>query len=144
MPWWGWVAIGWAAVSIPVGVAVARSIRIADRREQQPPPTVGPAGLAAANAATLDQLVDGADLSLAGAILTLAFQTDETAARYWLAQCARRGADWTLQRELWETWQAERARDVTTLHTEPTCPPHDPEPAYPYRCRRCGTTLPTF
>lgn len=121
MRWWGWALIGWAAVSVPVAVAVGRALRTADRPEQ-PPPSVGLEGLAAANAATLDRLVDAADPSLPGAILTLGYQTDEASARYWLAVCARRGADWSLQRELWDTWQREHAHDVTTLHTDPEEP----------------------
>lgn len=59
-------------------------------------------------------LIDDAKPSLAGAILALAYATDETTARYWLAVCARRGADWTLQRELWATWQAEHTPQVIT------------------------------
>lgn len=57
---------------------------------------------------------------LAGAILALGVATDETTARYWLAVCARRGAGWALQRDLWETWQRENARNVTYLYTDPT------------------------
>ena len=56
---------------------------------------------------------------LAGAVLGLAYATDETSARYWLAVCARRGAPPGLLAELWATWQAEQERAVTYLPTEP-------------------------
>jgi hypothetical protein len=55
---------------------------------------------------------------LAGAILGLAFATDETAARYWLAQCARRGADADTLRDLRAEWDRQHAADVQTLHTD--------------------------
>jgi hypothetical protein len=61
-----------------------------------------------------------ADPSLAGAILALAYSTDETAARYWLAECARRGADWTLQQQLLDTWQREHRPHV--IYTDPEEP----------------------
>jgi hypothetical protein len=133
--WWGWALIGWAALAAAAGVLIGRSIRAADRREQHPR-SVGLMGLAAANAATLDRIVadwqpphrdgppyprmpDQIDPSLAGAILTLSYCTTKTAARFWVTECARRGADWDLQRQLWDGWQREHARDVTTLHTDP-------------------------
>jgi hypothetical protein len=55
--------------------------------------------------------------SLAGSIMALGYATDETSARYWLAQCARRGADWPLLRQLWRAWEADQARNVHRIHT---------------------------
>lgn len=52
---------------------------------------------------------------LSGAILALAYAVDETTARYWLSQCARRGADWQMQQELWDAWQAEQQPHVIYL-----------------------------
>jgi hypothetical protein len=57
--------------------------------------------------------------SLAGAILQLAYATDETSARYWLAVAARRGATWEQCRELWDGWQQLAADTVQTMHTDP-------------------------
>lgn len=62
-------------------------------------------------------LPDDAEASLAGAILALAYSPDETTARHWLAICARRGADWDLQRELWNAWLVMHT--PTTLTTDP-------------------------
>ncbi|MFL5913906.1 MAG: hypothetical protein ACJ768_25500, partial [Gaiellaceae bacterium] len=63
-------------------------------------------------------VTDDPEPSLAGAILALGYTTDETTARYWLDVCAQRGADWTLQRQLWDAWQHEHARNITRLHTD--------------------------
>lgn len=52
---------------------------------------------------------------LGGAILGLAFAVDDTTARYWLAQCARRGASQAQLDELWADW--ERQNVPTYLHT---------------------------
>jgi hypothetical protein len=79
---------------------------------------------------------------VAGAILALGCSTDETTARYWLAVCARRGVEQPLLDQLWQTWADENRPQV--IHSDPTCPPHDCEPTYPYRCRRCGAAQPTF
>jgi hypothetical protein len=135
MPWWGWALIGWAALAAAAGVLIGRSIRTADRREQNAATTDGILAEADRRASELwpmrplrhdgppyPRLSGRVDPSLAGAILTLAYCTDETAARVWLAECARRGADWNLQQQLWDGWQAEHARDVTTLHTDPEEP----------------------
>jgi hypothetical protein len=64
--------------------------------------------------------------ALAGAILGLAFATDETTARYWLAMCARRGADATTLRDLRAEWDRQRAADAQTLHTDRVPPEHCP------------------
>jgi hypothetical protein len=55
---------------------------------------------------------------LTGAIFALGYAVDETNARYWLAQCARRGADQTLLDRLWSTWADMNA--PTLLHSTPT------------------------
>jgi len=57
------------------------------------------------------------DEHLAGAVLGLAFAIDEDGARYWLAMCARRGADADTLRELRTEWERQHAADVQTLHT---------------------------
>jgi hypothetical protein len=137
MPWWGWALIGWGAASAAAAVVVGRMIRRRDVVERP----VGLADLADAQARTLDRLVipptderppppihtlpsryrpaypDLADTepSLAGAILTLAYAADEDTARYWLAMCARRGATWEQQQELWATWQREHRPTVIYL-----------------------------
>lgn len=49
---------------------------------------------------------------IAGAVLALGYATDETTARYWLAVCARRGADQRLLAQLWEAWQDDHAPTV--------------------------------
>jgi hypothetical protein len=104
------LAIGaaWCAAAAVAAVAVGRAIRL---RDEQPVPQLD------------DPLRRGTDLdpgptpseSLAGSILALAYATDETTARYWLAVCARRGADWSLQRQLWDRWQAEHRPTVIYL-----------------------------
>ena len=63
-------------------------------------------------------MTDDPEPSLGGAILALAYATDVTTARYWLAICARRGADWSLQRDLWDRWTAEHT--PTVLREDPT------------------------
>jgi hypothetical protein len=122
LPWWGWtLAAGcaWLAAAIAAGIVLGRAIHAADRDTFVPQLD--------------DPLRRGTDLdpefadwrstvaaepSLAGAIMALGFATDETTARYWLAVCARRGADWDLQRQLWDAWLAQRAADVTYLNTD--------------------------
>lgn len=69
----------------------------------------------AAGTYVVDAVVDE---HLAGAILGLAFATDEDGARYWLAQCARRGADADTLRDLRAEWDRQHAADVQTLHTD--------------------------
>lgn len=64
---------------------------------------------------------------IAGAILALGFATDETTARYWLAQCARRGADQTLLAELERLWLEQQRDSVQYLHSTPT-PREEPRP----------------
>lgn len=53
---------------------------------------------------------------LAAAVLALGTAADETTARYWLAVCARRGADQQLLDSLWATWVDEHR--TFTLHTD--------------------------
>lgn len=118
VPWWAWVGIGWAVVGIPVGVAVGRAVRIADRHQE----TTRPIRAVPPPPRTMTRPVGGIDSSLAGAILALSTSTDETTARYWLAVCAQRGADWDLQRQLWDGWLTEHDRHVTYLYTDPEDP----------------------
>ncbi len=54
-----------------------------------------------------------------GALLHLAHVTDETAARYWLAVYARRGATQDDLRDAWDEWQRQQQSNVTYLHTDP-------------------------
>lgn len=131
LPWWGWALIGWGAAAAAAAPLIGRRLR----RQQPPPPrSVGLAltELADANLRTIGRLIADAappdvspDVSLPGAILGLAYSSDEVTARYWLAQCARRGADWSTQRQLWDEWQ--RQHTPTTLHSDPT-DPEEPTP----------------
>ena len=34
MTWWAWVLLGWAALSVPVGVVVGRAIRVGQAEER--------------------------------------------------------------------------------------------------------------
>jgi hypothetical protein len=54
---------------------------------------------------------------LAGAILGLAFSVDETSARYWLAQCARRGLEQPALDAMWQTWLEQNR--PTLIYTDP-------------------------
>jgi hypothetical protein len=108
------LAAAWCAAATAVAVAIGRAVRLADRR-----PTYVPQLDAPLWHGTDLPAPSPADGSLAGAILGLAYATDETTARYWLAVAARRGADWNLQRELLDAWQQMQADDVTRLTTDP-------------------------
>jgi hypothetical protein len=55
---------------------------------------------------------------LAGAILALGMATDETSARYWLAVCARRGAEQPLLEHLFDTWRRS-VQPVTITREDP-------------------------
>lgn len=55
---------------------------------------------------------------LGGAILALGFAVDETTARYWLAACARRGADQPMLDHLWSTWLELNRPQV--IYSDPT------------------------
>jgi hypothetical protein len=54
------------------------------------------------------------DPSVVGAILGLAFATDETTARYWLAACARAGIEQPTLDDMWRRWQDENTPTVIT------------------------------
>jgi hypothetical protein len=147
MRWWQWALAGWVPAAGAVAVVVGRSIRLADRRRYlpqldvplwrgtdlpDPPPCPGcahgeclracPPGTCGAidddeaARAALEPVDDPA--GLAGAVLGIAFATDETTARHWLSVAARRGATWEQQRDLWDTWQRQQDANVTYLHTD--------------------------
>jgi hypothetical protein len=106
----------WCAVAYALARALGRGVHIADVRDRQ--------RRAQPYVAQLDaSLWRGTDLDpprmsgdLAGAILGLAYATDDTTARYWLAMCARRGATPAQLAELEANWRHEQARTVTYLN----------------------------
>jgi hypothetical protein len=122
------LAAAWCATATAAAVAIGRAVRLADRRPTYVPQLDAPLWHGTDMPAPGGDLVlvhetrdewpppSPADGSLAGAILGLAYATDETTARYWLAVAARRGADWNLQRELLEAWQQLQADDVQHLN----------------------------
>lgn len=98
----------WCAVAYAVARALGRGIHIANVREQQR--RVRP---------LVAQLDTSPSPDLAGAILGLAYATDETTARYWLAMCARRGATPAQLAELEANWRHEQTRTVHYLNGHP-------------------------
>jgi hypothetical protein len=108
------LAAAWCAAATAVAVAIGRAVRLADRR-----PTYVPQLDAPLWRDTDLPAPSPADGSLAGAILGLAYATDETTARYWIAVAARRGATWDMQRELLDAWQQLDNDNVTRLTTDP-------------------------
>lgn len=59
------------------------------------------------------------DPSPVGAILALAFATDETAARYWLAECARRGVEQPALDDMWAEWSADHTPQTIRTEDQP-------------------------
>lgn len=57
------------------------------------------------------------DPSPVGAILGLAFATDEATARYWLDQCAARGISQDALDNMWSTWLVDHT--PTVIHSDP-------------------------
>lgn len=96
------ILAAWAAGSLAAAFVIGRAIRLADQ----------PTGLVPQMD---DPLRRGTDLpvagatadvgDLAGAVLGLAYATDDTTADYWLAMCAARGADEATLRGLLDEWE---------------------------------------
>jgi hypothetical protein len=74
-------------------------------------------GAAWITAAALPAPPAAPDPSVVGAILGLAFATDETAARYWLAACARAGIEQPALDDMWSKWLQENTPLV--IYTDP-------------------------
>jgi hypothetical protein len=115
---WLLIGAGWAVLAWVVVRLIGRGIRLADVREGLVPQLddplrrgtdLQPPGVCAAPrcecATPCPSAPDRPELP--GAILALAYATDETSARYWLAVCARRGATPTELDALWTTWQRQ-------------------------------------
>jgi hypothetical protein len=84
-------------------------------------PSWSPAPPAAPTAARRAAVYGGRPLdddlaALGGAVLGLAYATDDTTARYWLSQAARRGATQEQLTDLWAEW--ERLNVPTYLRTD--------------------------
>jgi hypothetical protein len=103
-----WVVLAWVVVRL-----IGRGIRLADVHEGLVPQLDDPLRRGTDLEPPLmfhgDEVSVSDDLppALAGAILALAYATDETSARYWLAVCARRGATPPVLDQLWRTWELE-------------------------------------
>lgn len=122
----------WAAIAVPAAIAVGRAIRHADvaarltrvpqldvplwRGTDLQPPVDPVRALHPAGAYRVTQPVTP---ELAGAILALAHAIDDTGARYWLAQCARRGANPDTLRSLRDEWERQHAANVQTIRATP-------------------------
>jgi hypothetical protein len=123
----GWLigAAVWGALAYVGARLLGRGVHIADVRERQAAAEPWVAQLDAPlwrgtdlEAWSPSARLPDPDGNLAGAILGLAFATDETTARYWLSVCARRGADAGTLRDLEAEWDRQHAADVQTLHTD--------------------------
>lgn len=143
VPWWAWAGIVWAGGLV---VFVVVWVRVMGRRPEPFTPQIddpirralraevacpfcgdthpglcdeydeqdGPPRPPGIPAEVPDPLVYG----LPGAIHALGMATDETTARYWLAVCARRGADADLLARLWDAWRAASRDSVRYLYTD--------------------------
>lgn len=144
VPWWAWVVIGWIAGAVVAAVVWARVMRrpAAPTPQLDDPlyrgtdlerlgaaidaddallPTAEEVQREAAQAQVLADaqrdLPGILPIGLPGAIHGLGMSTDESTARYWLAMCARRGADQPMLDRLWAAWQRRQADGVRYLFT---------------------------
>lgn len=126
VPWWAWALIGWLGGCVLVAVVWVRVMR---HRPEAPTPQLDDPLYRGTDLERLGAAIDEDDsalptlpgvvpFDLPGAILALGYATTEDGARYWLAQCARRGADADLLRELRDLWEQDHGRCVTYLHTD--------------------------